>query len=404
MSRGHILLVGAGIGGLTAALSLQRHGFRVSLFERAQELRAFGAGLVLTPNAMHALHGLGVGDAISAASVASSGHAYRHFRTGELLRAWPTNRGYQTRYGADVLYVHRADLHDALSTAVRANDPDCIHLDHAFTALTQDALGVTARFANGSVAGGDALIGCDGVRSAVREKLHQCGPARFTGQVAYRALVLAADLPEKVGALSRSMYLARGRLFLHYPLRHNALVNIVAIARQSDWVEEDWAIAAEVTELSDLYRDFHPAVLSMVHAIQPGTLHKWGLCDRAPLRDWSIGRASMLGDAAHPMSPFLGQGAAMAIEDGMILGRCFANAPSPPQALQCYEVLRKDRTTRMQLMSIERGNALQSIYVEGFDRKRAAGEAALFHELFDYDPSKIPLAASAERVACTRAS
>jgi 2-polyprenyl-6-methoxyphenol hydroxylase-like FAD-dependent oxidoreductase len=246
-------------------------------------------------------------------------------------------------YGAGHFQVHRADLHNALNAAVLENDPDCVHLAHAFSGLVQSESGVAAHFVNGTVVEGDALIGCDGCRSAVRDTVHGSAPASYTGQVAFRALIPCDNKLEHLSAQGASMYIGPKRIFLHYPLRKNTLMNVVAISRQPRWEQEGWAITAKVGELLELYQDFHPSVLEMIGAIQPETLFKWGLRDRDPLEQWTLGRVSTLGDAAHPTSHFLGQGAVMAIEDGMVLGRCFAQAASPEDALLRYERARKHR-------------------------------------------------------------
>src|SRR5205085_896643 len=189
---------------------------------------------------------------------------------------------------------------------------------------------------------GDALIGADGSRSVVREALHGHEPVTYMGQVAFRALVPRIRLPEGFD-FRRSMHLGPDRLFLSYPLRKNALMNVVAIARQRTWQEESWNVNAEVPELLERYADFNGEVRGLINAIEAGTLFKWGLSDRPPLSRWSSGRATLLGDAAHPMSPFLGQGAALAIEDGVVLARCFAEARDLQPAIALYETVRNPR-------------------------------------------------------------
>jgi salicylate hydroxylase len=387
MTRCHVIIIGAGIGGLTAALSLQRHRFRVSVYEQASELGEAGAGLLVTPNAMHALDFLGVGAAIAATSNVSTELQIRHHRTGEVLLRRPPGDSYKSKYGAGHFQVHRADLHNALSTAVLENDPACIHLDRAFTDLVQDEHGVVAHFADGTVATGDVLIGCDGGRSAVRNKVHGSDPVRYTGQACFRALIPTALLPDKLRTLPRCMHLGPGRVLIHFALRKSSVMNVVAFARQPQWENEGWTIPAEISELLELYSDFHPDVLQMIESIEPKTLFKWGLRDREPLRQWTLGRASMLGDAAHPMSPFLGQGAVVAIEDGMVLGRCFAKAGTPEEALQLYEAARKQRANAAQIHSRERVNAMQGSDLEHPNPGRDAQDLGMF----DYNPATAPI-------------
>jgi salicylate hydroxylase len=387
MTQCHVIIIGAGIGGLTAALSLQRHGFRVSVYEQASKLGEVGAGLIVTPNAMHALNFLGVGEAIATTSSVAAELQIRHCRTGEVLRRRPAGDFYKAKYGADFFQVHRADLHDALSTAVFANDPTCIHLDHTFSDLQQDETGVVARFANGAVAAGNALIGCDGGRSTVRDKVFGSAPVGYAGQVSFRALVPVGRLPQELRTHRQCFHIGPGRFFVHFGLRKNSVLNIVANARQPRWEDEGWAIPAKVSELLELYSDFHPQVLQLIGAIEPNALFKWGLRDREPLQEWTRGRVSMLGDAAHPMLPFLGQGAVMAIEDGTVLGRCFAKARAPEEALRLYEVARKQRANAAQIFSRERGRALQG---SDLDQPRPGRDAEDLG-MFDYNPASVPI-------------
>ena len=386
----HVLVVGAGIGGLSAALALQRHGFRASLYERAGALNEVGAGVLMTPNAIHGLKFLGVGDQVTACSIRSRGHKYRHYRTGEVLQRRPPAEAYAASYGAGIYYVHRADLHGVLLAAVLANDPDCVHCGHAFTDFSQDEEGVVVRFANGTRVEGAALIGADGCRSVVREALHGREPVAYMSQVAFRALVPRTRLPDSYD-YRRSMHLGPGRLLLSYPLRNNAFMNVVAIARQRAWQEESWTVDADISELLELYADFNDEVCGLIEAIEAGTLFKWGLHDRPPLARWSSGRVTLLGDAAHPMSPFLGQGAALAIEDGVVLGRCLAEACDLPPALALYERLRKPRADAAQRHSLARADALQGAFVDNFDARRDAEDTRLLGALFAYNPATTSL-------------
>jgi len=386
MTPCHVVIIGAGIGGLTAALSLQRHGCKVSIYEQAAALKEFGAGLLVTPNAMRALNHLGVGRKVAETSSTSRELLIKHYRTAAILQRGPGSDEYESRYGAGHFQVHRADLHDALRTAVLQNDASCIHLDHTFSELSQDKNRVVARFVHGATAYGDALIGCDGGRSRVRDLLHGAKPVSYTGQVAYRALIPMANVPVASRPQARCLYIGPHRMLLHYPLRQNKLLNLVAIARQSQWHEEGWTIPAQVAELAELYSDFHPEVLQLIASIEATAVFKWGLRDRDPSPRWTLGRASLLGDAAHPMSPFLGQGAVMAIEDGMVLGRCFAAAHSPEEALRLYESTRKQRANSIQLYSRQRADALQAD-----DPRHLEPGSAEDLGLFEYDPACVSL-------------
>ena len=386
MARHHVVIVGAGIGGLTAALSLQRHGCTVSVYEQAAELKEFGAGLLVTPNAMRALNHLGVGRKIAETSSASGALFLKHYKTGAILHRRAGSDECESRYGAGHFQVHRADLHDALRTAVLQNDASCIHLDYKFSEFLQDKNRVVARFANGAVAIGDALVGCDGSKSQVRDVLCGAEPVSYMGQVAFRALIPMASLAATLQSQPCCLYIGARRMFLHYPLRKNKLLNVVAIVQQSRWHDEGWAIPAEIAELAELYSDFHPRVLQLITSIEATTMFKWGLRDRDPSPRWTFERVSLLGDAAHPMSPFLGQGAVMAIEDGMVLGRCFAAARSPQDALRLYEATRKQRANAIQFRSRERASALQTA-----DPSQVEPGSAEDLGLFDYDPACVSL-------------
>jgi salicylate hydroxylase len=389
-----ILIIGAGIGGLTAALSLQRQGFSVRVYERMAELSELGAGVIITPNALHGLDFLGVGAPVRATANFAGDLEFRHYKTAELLGRRRVS-DISAKFGAAVFQVHRADLHRALSSAVLANDRDSIRLDHAFVDLFQDDTSVVARFANGAVIEGHTLIGCDGGRSIVREKIHGDEPVSYAGQVALRAIVPADELPSDIELQGRCVYIGLDRMFMHYGLRKNSLMNVIAIARQREWQADHWATQGDIQELSRLYSDFHPRVLAIIASIKHGALFKWGLHDREPLPRWTVGRVSLLGDAAHPFTPFLGQGACMAIEDGTVLGRCFAECSNPAEALRVYESARKVRANTAQLRSRARAKALQGGFLDISGAESDADDIALFDSLFDYNPASVSIGSDA---------
>ena len=390
MNRSRISIVGGGIGGLSAALALQRFGFRVTVFEQARELREVGAGVIITPNAMHALDFLGVGARIAEEAGPCEALATRHFETGEVLKLRPAGTDYGERFGASYHQVHRVDLHTALADAVRENDPDCVVLGHRFESLSQHHETVTARFANGTTHESDVLIGCDGNASLVRTSVFGAETVNYTGQVAFRALVPMADVPESIRECPFGLFVGSNRYFLHYPLRHRAIMNLIGVGREPRWQEEGWRIPATVEEFETLYGDLYPPALQLVRAVSPGTLFKWGLRDREPLQHYSKGRVTMLGDAAHPMTPFLGQGACMAIEDGMVLGRAFAAASTVDEALRLYEMARKERANGVQLASRRQADEIQGVTAKGAN----PGKDALERGLYSYNPVTVPLSAA----------
>ncbi|MSO96939.1 MAG: FAD-binding protein [Rhodospirillaceae bacterium] len=382
MKNAHVLIIGAGLGGLTATLALQKAGLKVTVFETAPQLGEVGAGLTISPNATHALEYVGLGPYMAQYGDRPEAAASLHYQTGEVLYYTQRDSDFRAKYGAEYYQIHRADVHGALAAAVRANDPNAIHLSHTFADVTQAGDTVTATFSNGKTYTGDVLIGCDGVRSAVREKLFGGGPPRFTGQSVFRGVVDAAPVLEHMIPTPSATTMGPGRIFTRYYIRKRTLVNFVGIARTDAWKEEGWSIPATVDEMLSVYGDFHKHAQAIIKSTPPGKLFKWALFDRNPLPQWTVGRVSLLGDAAHPMLPFLGMGAAMGFEDGAILGRCFEASATIDEALARYEKARKERTTMVLLNSRKQGELYQSNDPVSM-RGQTSGELRL--GLFDYN-------------------
>ena len=384
-----ILVIGAGIGGLSFALGAQRAGCRVIVCEAASQLGEVGAGLTVSPNATHALEFLGLGEAMARLSDRPESGAGYHYKTGEILYRTQTSGSFKAKYGADYYQIHRADLHDALAAAVRANDPNAIRLTHHFVGMEQTDKGVTATFSNGQTITADALIGCDGLRSGVRSVLFGNENPRFTGQVSFRGMV-PADLVRHCMVPTRSgVFVGPSRIFTRYFLRNLTLVNFVGICKTDSWKEEGWSTPATTEEVLAEFEGWHECVQTIIKATPPGKLFKWALFDRDPLPVWTKGRVTLLGDAAHPMLPFLGMGAAMAIEDAAILARCIAAAGTFEEAFARYETARKERTTYVLLKSRAQGELYQSRTPENLKSESGTGEFRI--GLFDYNPGTVPV-------------
>ncbi|MCS6946307.1 MAG: FAD-dependent monooxygenase, partial [Steroidobacteraceae bacterium] len=343
MQRVDIAIVGAGIGGLTAALALQRAGFHVRVFEQAPQLAEVGAGLSLSPTAVHGLKYLGLRETLESKAYPPEDQCVRHYRTAAPLVWINRGRSLLEKYGERYYLIHRADLHDALAANVLAHDPASIELSRRCVGVRQDARQATLEFADGHTARADVVIGADGSRSVVRHAIFGELAPQYTGYIAWRGLVPMERVPREILDPPSGIFVGPGHLVNRYPVRNWQLLNFVAFAERCSWEEEGWSIRSTVDELLAEFEGWHPAVLGFMAQTPPDSLFKWGLFDREPLTSWHRGRVALLGDAAHPVLPFLGHGAVLAIEDGVVLARAFAAARDIGEALERYERARIER-------------------------------------------------------------
>jgi len=343
-----VLIIGAGIGGLTTALALAQNGMEVEIFEKASKLGNVGAGLQLSPNAMAVLSALGLGKEVEAVSCEPKAGILRDYKTGKPLLTTRMEGVYERRYGHQYLHIHRADLIESLAEA--AQDAGVkTHLGSDISSVRETKTGVEIE-SNGKAHKADLLIAADGVRSNLRENITGRSRPVFTGQVAWRGLVPASDLPPGTIPFAANNWLGPGRHFVSYSVSGGHMINFVAVQERADWVKESWDIPADMSELKNAFEGWDPRVTSLIGACESSYL--WGLFDHAPLETWAKGRMALLGDSAHPMLPFMAQGAAMAIEDAWVLAHCLHHGMSNiPQALQKYEAIRKPRTTQLQMIS-----------------------------------------------------
>jgi salicylate hydroxylase len=382
-----IAVIGAGIAGLAATRALQRAGFRVRVYEQTAVLGEVGAGLSVSPNAAHALNALGLGPRLQAIGVEPERGAVKHWRTGEILVHIERGASMQAKYGAPYYQLHRADLHAALVESVRAHDPTAILLDHRFLGLEERQGRVRLGFAAGTSAEADIVIGADGLRSPMRAALFGESRPRFTGHIAWRGLVPIEALPPGLIEPMSCISMGPGHTFTRYLIRRGKLVNYVGLADRSDWQVESWSVRSEVRELLAEFADWYPALRTLIAATPPEACYKWALFDREPLPTWIKGQATLIGDAAHPMLPFLGQGAAMGLEDALVLARAFAAAGSLDEALRRYEAARLERTTFVMLKSRETARAYHDTDPASYATRphQSAESLGLLH----YDPATV---------------
>jgi salicylate hydroxylase len=348
MTKARILIAGGGIGGLVAALALIQRGFAVQVYEQAPELREFGAGIGITPNGSRVLIELGLQHELEQVTSRPISWAMRLFNTGEIWQRPGSGAGLP----AAVWIVHRADLHQTLATALEGRAPGSVRVGARCMSFEQDADEVTLLLDTGERVTGDALVGADGVHSRIRREMFGEGRATFTGYMAWRAVMPIERVPERLREQGFTAWVGPSGQIVTYPLRQGQLMNFAATVRRNDWLIESWSEAGTVEECRGDFADWHEDVLAIIDAID--TPYKWALIGRPPLEHCSAGRATLLGDAFHPTLPILGQGANMAIEDGMILVRCLEASSGIAEALHRYEAARLNRTSRIVQSSFER--------------------------------------------------
>ncbi|MBH1971548.1 FAD-binding monooxygenase [Moraxellaceae bacterium AER2_44_116] len=351
-----ILIAGAGIGGLTAALTLLNKGFDVAIYERSLQLEEVGAGIQIGPNGTKVLYALGLGAALAQAAFKPQAAEMRLGDSGRVIFSLPLGESIEKRYHSPYLNIHRADLHRILVDAVRQKSPNAIHLGYEVKELHQTDARVTLHFLNGESAQGDVLVGADGVRSVIRKELFDIEDGQFTGMAAWRMTIPTHRLPKNLVPPNATVWVGAGKHVVTYYLRGGELVNLVGVVEQVDWPYDGWTCRGNKHDILASYEGWHPTIRQIMEAGDETEYYQWALRELPPLATWSKGRATLLGDACHAMLPFMAQGAVMAIEDAWVLAAKLAAYPQDiAKALQQYEGTRKPRTTKVQATARRNG-------------------------------------------------
>ena len=341
-----VAIVGAGIGGLAAALALVRRGIDVDVYEQARELRELGAGVQISANGTRVLYALGLKEALEKVQVLPAGKAIRLWNTGQSWKLFDLGTESVERYGFPYITLHRGDLHGVIAQALERAKPGAIHLDRQCVGLSQSSDHVELRFADGATVTARLVVGADGVHSAVRANLFGAVKPQFCGIVAWRGVVPMERVPPSISRTIGTNWIGPGRHVVHYPLRAGNLLNFVGVGERADWTIEGWNVRGTTEEALNDFPGWHADVHALIRNID--VPYKWALALRPTMDAWSMGRCTLLGDACHPMVPFLAQGAVMALEDAFVLARCLEKYPTDYKtAFGCYEAARRDRANKV---------------------------------------------------------
>ena|SRR5690349_932395 len=379
-----IVIIGAGIGGLATAAALRRVGIETEIYEQAEKFARIGAGIQQSPNAMKVHRGLGIEARLREVAFAPASSLNRDAASGAVTNDHPLGRAVEARYGAPYLTLHRGDLHAALAAIIPG---DTVHMGKTLVRIAADGARTALAFADGCEILADAVIGADGVHSLVREYvLEPTGGAdrpHFTGRVAYRTTFPATLLAGVDVGFSRTKWWGADRHIVVYPVtaERDEIYFVTSQPERADWITaESWSAKGDIDELRAAFVQFHPDVRAVLAAAPE--VHKWGIFERDPLPTWRRGRVVLLGDACHPMTPYMASGAAMALEDAVVLARCFDELRDlgVEAVFAAYEASRKPRTSLVQAGSSANTwmrNATDPDWLYGYDAWAAPLAAAV---------------------------
>jgi 6-hydroxynicotinate 3-monooxygenase len=343
-----IAVIGAGLGGLTAAAYLQRAGFAVTVYEQTDSFARIGAGIILGANAVRPLARLGLGPGLAAAGIKPDTFLSRSWDTGETLYELALNEASEARFGGPFINIHRADLHDLLQVPLR---PGTIVFGHRLAGLEDTASAIRLRFENGAAAEADLVIGADGIRSRVRDIMLGAEPPRFTGRVAQRAIFPASRISGPPIRDCTKWWGLDRHILAYFMTGRRDEVYLMGSVPAASWDSAESSLPCDRDAFIAAFAHFHPDLRRAVEA--SGEVSLWPIYDRERNDNWSDGRVVLLGDSCHPVRPYMAAGGSMAIEDAVILSRCLESETEPASALRRYQEIRIPRVAEIQRISLE---------------------------------------------------
>ena len=380
-----ILIVGAGIGGLVSALCLNKKGYEVEIYEQSEVLSELGAGVQLSPNATRVLDYLELTDDLKPHVFEPRSFQFLNYKTEKIISKRDLGSKIQDDFGFPNFDVHRADLQKVLLNKVEEKGIK-IYSNMKVIDVGNEENKAYIKI-NEQKIKADIVIGADGIHSVVREKLFEKKESSFTGNVAWRMLIPVDSLPRDLILPDTTVWLGPKKHFVSYHVSGGKNLNCVCLVEQDGWTNESWSERGNIEDLREVYNGWNQTIETLLKIANPNTLYRWALHDRPPMKQWSKGRITLLGDAAHPMLPFLAQGAAMAIEDGAVLADCISSYKDNEKSLKNFEQIRKPRTSFVQLAARRNAKILHLSGLAAFFRNIVMGYAGnkIFNKLYSYD-------------------
>ena len=385
----NVIIVGAGIGGLVSALCLDAKGHKVKIYEQAEILSELGAGIQLSPNATKVLNYLDLFKDLEPYIFEPNSFQFLNFSTGKVITERKLGKAIKKDFNSPNYDIHRADLQRVLLNKIKVKNID-IHTNMKVTNVGNNKNSAFIEV-DGKKIQADLVIGADGIHSKVSDSLFGKKEIIYTGNVAWRMLIPVEELPENLILPDTTVWLGPNKHFVTYHVNGGKSLNCVCLVEQDGWLNESWSEKGEIGELKRAYKGWNRTIETLLQHADPNTLYKWALHDRLPMKQWSKGRIIVLGDAAHPMLPFLAQGAAMAIEDGAVLANCIDNFDEVEEALKYFEKIRKPRTSYVQSAARRNAKVLHLSGLAAILRNLVMGYIGnkIFKKLYSYDALSI---------------